>query len=124
MDERRVRVRLDPPAEEPAKRSLRITKRGVAAVIALVAVTAVAAQSCQQSQIRVTQERAIATARERAGFQPERTQIRLVRQGLTGHPYWAISLSVPEADGDGYERLTTVRVDANSGKVEAVNRER
>jgi hypothetical protein len=124
VEEHRVRVRLDPPAEEPPRKPVRIGKRGVAAIVALIAVTAVAAQSCQQAQVRVDQRRAIATARPEAGFTPERTQIRLVRQGLTGHPYWAISFSVPAPSGDGYAKLTTVRVDANSGKVEAVNRER
>jgi hypothetical protein len=96
----------------------------VLAVVALLAVTAVAAQACQQRQVRISQESAIATARSEAGFAPERTQIRLVRQGLTGHPFWAVSLSVPAASGDGYAKLTTVRIDANSGTVEAVNRER
>jgi hypothetical protein len=124
VDERRVRVRLDPPAEDPPRHPLRVSKRGVAAVVALIVATAVAAQSCQQAQVRVNQERAIATARPQAGFDPERTQVRLVRQGLTAHPYWAISFSVPAASGDGYAKLTTVRVDANTGKVAAVNRER
>jgi hypothetical protein len=124
VEDRPIRVRLDPPAEDPPHKPLRISKRGVAAVVALIAVTAVAAQSCQQSQVRVDQQRAIAIARPEAGFTPERTQIRLVRQGLTARPYWAISFSVPAASGDGYDNLTTVRVDANSGEVEAVNRER
>jgi hypothetical protein len=96
----------------------------VLGVVALFAVTVVAAQSCQQAQVRLSEEQAIAKARPQAGFAPERTQIRLVRQGLTAHPYWAVSFSVPAASGDGYAKLTTVRVDANSGKVEAVNRER
>jgi hypothetical protein len=124
VEERPVRVRLDPPAEDPPRHPLRPTKRGVAAVVALIAVTAIAAQSCQQAQVRVSKERAIATARAEAGFAPERTQVRLVRQGLTAHPYWAVSFSVPAASGDGYAKLTTVRVDANSGTVAAVNRER
>jgi hypothetical protein len=124
VEERPVRVRLDPPAEDPPRHPLRVSKRGVAAVVALIVATAVAAQSCQQAQVRVNQERAIATARPQAGFSPERTQVRLVRQGLTAHPYWAISFSVPAASGDGYAKLTTVRVDANTGKVAAVNRER
>ena len=46
-----------------------------------------------------------------------------MRQGLTGRPYWAISFSIPAAAGE-YERITTVRVDANTGKIAAVNRER
>jgi hypothetical protein len=124
VEDRPVRVRLDPPAEDPPRHPLRPSKRGIAAVIVLIALTAVAAQSCQQAQVRVNEERAIATARAEAGFTPERTQIRLVRQGLTAHPYWAVSFSVPARSGDGYEKLTTVRVDANTGKVAAVNRER
>jgi hypothetical protein len=102
----------------------RITRRAVLAVVVLLAVTFVAASSCQQAQVRLTKEQAISTALPKAGFEPERTQVRLVRQGLTAHPYWAISFSTPAADGQGYERITTVRVDANSGKIEAVNRER
>jgi hypothetical protein len=89
-----------------------------------VAVTALAAQSCQQSQVRLSEEQAIATARPEAGFEPQRTQIRLVRQGLTGQPFWAVSFSVEAPSGDGYAKLTTVRVDANTGTVESVNRER
>jgi hypothetical protein len=124
VEERPVRVRLDPPADGPPRQPLRIGKRGIAGVVALFILTAVAAQSCQQSQVRVSQERAVATARTRAGFTPERTQVRLVRQGLTAHPYWAISFSVPAKSGEGYDKLTTVRVDANSGEVAAINRDR
>ena len=83
-----------------------------------------AAQTCQQSQIRISKERAIAMARPQAGFAPERTQVRLVRQGLNGQPFWAVSFSVPTASGNGYAKLTTVRIDANKGTIEAVNRER
>lgn len=92
-------------------------------VVALFGVTLFAAQSCQQSQVRLSKEQAIAAARPKAGFTPERTQVRLVRQGLTGHPFWAVSMSVPAADGDGYADLTTVRIDANTGEIVAVNRE-
>jgi hypothetical protein len=124
VDHRPIRVRIEPPAEDPPRRPARVTPRGVLAVVALLAVTAVAAESCQQSQIRISKERAIETARAEAGFEPQRTQVRLVRQGLEGRPFWAVSFSVPARTGDGYARLTTVRVDANTGKVEAVNRER
>jgi len=51
--------------------------------------------------------------------------VRLVRQGINGHPYWAVSFSVSAPSAiDDYTKLTTVRVDANTGKVEAVNRDR
>jgi hypothetical protein len=124
VEERPVRVRIEPPAEEPPRGPLRPSRRGVLAFVALLAVTVVAAQSCQQAQVRVSKERAIATARPQAGFTPQRTQVRLVRQGLQSHPYWAVSFSIPAKSGDGYDRLTTVRVDANSGELGAVNRER
>ena len=117
-------MRIDPPAEEPPKAPRRLTRRGIVAVVALFALTLLVAESCQQRQIRITKEQAIAKARPQAGFTPQRTQIRLVRQGLDGHPFWAVSFSVPAPSGDGYSRLVTVRVDANSGKIEAVNRER
>ena len=123
MDERRIRVRIDPP-EDPVRAPARVSRRGVIGVVALLAVTVVAAQSCQQAQVRISKELAITTARPEAGFTPERTQVRLVRQGLTGRPYWAVSFSVPAPSGDGYARITTVRVDANTGQVAAVNRER
>jgi hypothetical protein len=124
QEQRPIRVRLDPPEEDPVRRPARITKRGIAAIVALFAVTVVAAQSCQQSQVRINQELAVDKARPEAGFTPERTQVRLVRQGLNGHPFWAISFSVRAPDGDGYSKLTTVRVDANTGTIAAVNRER
>jgi hypothetical protein len=124
VEERPIRVRIDPPAEEPPRRPARLTPRAVLAIVALLAITFVAAESCQQSQIRIPKERAIETARAEADFEPQRTQVRLVRQGLNGHPFWAISFSVPAASGDGYARLTTVRVDAVNGRVASVNRER
>jgi hypothetical protein len=124
VEERPIRVRIDPPVQEPPQGPRRLTRRGVIAFVALLAVTIVAAQTCQQRQIRYTKEQAIVTARPQAGFTPQQTQIRLVRQGLNGHPFWAVSFSTPSASGDGYARLTTVRVDANSGKIDAVNRER
>ena len=49
----------------------------------------------------------------------------LVRPGMRqDETDYAVSFSVPARSGDGYARLTTVRVDANTGSVEAVNRER
>ena len=96
-------------------------RRGLV-VVALFVVTLIVAQTCQQSQIRLTKEQAVATAQREIDFEPTQTQVRLVRQGLNSKPYWAVSLSIPTGPQE-YRRLTTVRVDANSGKVAAVNRE-
>lgn len=90
----------------------------------MLAAAFVVAQTCQQSQIRVSKEQAIATAREEVDFTPRRTQIRLLRQGVQSKPFWIVSLSVPGERQDTFRRLTTVRIDANTGKVAEVNRDR
>jgi hypothetical protein len=94
-------------------------------VIALVLVAAfVFAQTCQKDQVRVSKERAIQTARNQVTFEPERTQIRFLRQGINSRPFWIVSLSIPgEAEGT-FRRIALVRVDANNGKVEDVERGR
>ena len=88
-------------------------------VVGLFAVCLFAANSCQRRQVRVSQETAIVTATRAANFHPQRTQVRLVRQGLNGHPFWAISLSIPGSAGNSYERVAVARVDANTGKLVA-----
>jgi hypothetical protein len=98
-----------------------ITPRRVAVGVLLV-LTLFAAYSCQRSQVRISQTRAIQTARRQVDFVPQQTQIRLLRQGLNSHPYWAISLSIPNGSG-GYSQLTVVRVDANTGKVAAITKQ-
>ncbi len=74
-------------------------------------------RGCQQSQVRVSEEQAIATAREQVEFTPRRTQIRLLRQGLNSRPNWIVSLSIPDSEPDTFKRLAVVRVDANTGRV-------
>lgn len=105
-------------APQPARRW--VTGRRVAFAVVL-ALLIFSARSCQQSQVRFPQERAVALAREHVSFAPTSSQVRLVREGLSSRPYWAVSLSVPAARGQrGYAHLAVVRVDANSGKLIAV----
>ena len=84
----------------------------------------VAAQTCQKGQVRVDKEQAIATAKQRIDFTPERTQIRLLRQGIASRPYWIVSFSIPTDRNDVYRELALVRIDANSGKVDSVEIQR
>jgi hypothetical protein len=90
----------------------------------VLAAAFVFAQTCQKEQVRVSKEQAIATARAEVDFAPRRTQIRLLRQGIQSQPFWIVSLSIPGAREDTFSRLATVRVDANTGEVEEVNRSR
>jgi hypothetical protein len=88
------------------------------AVIGLVLVVAfVFAQTCQKEQVRVSKEQAIEIARGEVSFDPERTQIRFLRQGLGSKPFWIVSLSIPGEREDTFRRIAVVRVNANSGKV-------
>jgi hypothetical protein len=94
-------------------------------VIVLVLVAAfVFAQTCQKDQVRVSKEQAIQTAEEQVSFEPERTQVRLLRQGINSKPFWIVSLSIPGEREDTFRRLAVVHVDANTGEVEDVDRGR
>jgi hypothetical protein len=86
-------------------------------VIGVFAISLLAAQTCQRGQIRINKQTAIQTATRAIHYRPTQTQVRLVRQGIQGRPFWAVSLSIPRRDGQGYIRLTTARVDANTGKL-------
>ncbi len=91
-------------------------------VVAIFVIAGLAAKTCQQSQVRLSKEQAITRAEQQVSFEPTRTQVRLVRQGINSRPFWAVSLSVPDGAGR-FSHLTTVRIDANTGKVDAVNNE-
>jgi hypothetical protein len=96
----------------------------VLVIVLVLAAAFVFAQTCQKDQVRVSKEQAIETARDQVSFEPELTQIRFLRQGLGSRPVWIVSLSIPgEAEGS-FKRIAVVRVDANSGKVEDVERGR
>jgi hypothetical protein len=82
------------------------------------------AQTCQKDQVRVSKEQAIQTARAQVSFEPELTQIRMLRQGLGSKPFWIVSLSIPGETEGTFERIAVVRVNANTGKVEDVERGR
>jgi hypothetical protein len=77
-------------------------------------------RGCQEDQLRLTEQQAIAAAREEVEFEPERTQIRFLRQGLNAQPTWIVSLSIPGERENTFRRLAVVRINANSGKVESV----
>jgi Peptidase propeptide and YPEB domain len=96
-------------------------------LIVLLGLAFVASRSCQQDQVRVTKEQAIATAERQIDFEPTRTQVRLLRQGLNSKPFWIVSLSIPvgeELDTQEFRELAVVRIDANTGKVEDVKVQR
>jgi hypothetical protein len=91
----------------------------VLAFVGLLVLIVLVGNSCQNSQVRFTQQQAIALARQQVDFEPTQTQIRLVRQGIRSQPIWAVSLSVPTGP-EQFDRLAVVRIDANKGKVVSI----
>ncbi len=96
----------------------------VAVIVGVLALAFLVAQTCQQSQIRLTKEQAIAKATRAIDFKPEQTQIRLLRQGLQSEPFWIVSLSIPGEREDTFRRLALVKIDANNGKIDSVRQQR
>jgi hypothetical protein len=96
----------------------------VAVVAALLVLTVIVSRTCQQDEIQLSQDEAVARATEQVRFEPENTQIRLLRQGIDRHPFWIVSLSVPGPDPETFDELAVVRIDATSGEVAEVRDQR
>ena len=86
-------------------------------VVGVLVLAFVVSRGCQHDQIKVTQEEAVAIAQEQVDFDPDDTQVRLLRQGIDRHPFWIVSLSIPSADGETYDELAVLRIDATSGEI-------
>ena len=112
-------------AKEAGKWGTRLTPEQpvwvrVGVVLAILAVAFLVAQTCQKSSIRFNKEQAIAAAQRQVDFESQRTQVRLLRQGLDSKPYWVVSLSTPGERKGTFHDLAVVRVDANNGKIVSV----
>lgn len=90
----------------------------------MVVLAFVVAQTCQQAQVRITQDQAIATAREEIRFTPDIVNVRLLRQGLRSKPYWFVNMSTRTRGDETVRHLVVVQVDANNGEVVEVDRQR
>jgi len=67
--------------------------------------------------VEISSEEAAEIALPEIDFEPEQTTVRLVREGIDLQPVWAVSFSIEKQDDEGFERLTVVRVDAETGEV-------
>lgn len=90
----------------------------VGVVVALLVLTVIVAKACQPSEA-ISQAEAIVLATEQVRFEPdpENTQIRFLRQGIDRHPFWIVSLSIGDLEGQVFDQLAVVRIDATSGDV-------
>jgi hypothetical protein len=112
-----------PGAPARGRDPVRVTWPRVLVIVGVLVLAFVVAQSCQRSQIRVTKEQAIAIAEREVDFEPRIANVRLLRQGLSSKPFWFVNLSAGR-NADRPRRLSVVKIDANTGKVEEVDRQR
>lgn len=71
------------------------------------------------SGVEISEEDAVATARAQIDFEPERTEARVLRQGIPTRPVWVVVFTVPDPEGgrNDFLRHAAVWVDASSGEL-------
>jgi hypothetical protein len=107
------------PPPGPA-RSLRDRPVGKLLALAVVLLFALGvARGCASRGGEISQREAVEIARQEVDFRPERTQVRLIRQGFQSRPLWAVSFSTLDEDG-ALDRVTVVVVDARTREVTEV----
>lgn len=93
-------------------------------LLGMVAVAFAVSRSCQRTYVRITEDQAVGIGQREIDFRPEGHTIRLVQRGVPPRRYWAVSYWIRNRSGGGYRKVTVVLVDANTGKVNSVFRER
>jgi hypothetical protein len=110
------------PTDAGTARGLRDRPLGKVAIVLAVLVAAfIVSKSCGAVGDEISQEQAVAIARQEIDYEPERVMVRLLKQGLKSRPYWAVSLAT-FTDTGALERATVVVVDARSGDVTQIRR--
>jgi hypothetical protein len=113
--------------EKKSKEERKPTWPRLAGLAVILVLAFVVAKGCQDSQVRVTQEEAVATAKEQIDFTATYTQVRLLRQGINRKAYWFVSLSIPigfQGDRpDLFAALSVVQIDAKTGQVTSIKQQ-
>ena len=96
----------------------------VLVLVGVLALAFVVAKGCQDEQVQLTQEEAVAKAEAEVDFTPTYTQVRLLRQGINRQAFWFVSLSVPIGfSGDRpdlFKELAVVQIDSATGEIASV----
>lgn len=114
-----------PPAEPPERRTLGNRKWVLVGTGVLLVIILIFFDGC--SGVEVEQEDALAAARAAldatpGSFEPDRSEIRLIRRGFPPRPAWAVVLTLTDPAGgrDAFLRQAAVIVDAATGTVTEV----
>ena len=100
----------------------RLTSRSILFIVAAVAVVVFMARGC--SGVNITEQEAIAAATvafeaHDGYFEPQRTEARVLRQGIPTRAVWFVLFTVPDPQGSQNDFLNRaeVQVDAANGAV-------
>jgi len=88
----------------------------IAALVVVLFAAFLATKSCARQDNKISQDEAVAIAREHVDFTPEKHQIRYLPQGIPPVFFWAVSLyTVKNGRPD---RVQVVLVNATTGAVQ------
>ncbi len=106
-----------PGSVDETTRGFRDRRLGRALIVAGILVAALlVSKSCGKTEAEISQDEAIAIAEQQVSFEPDRVNIRLVKQGLRQKEVWLVGLGQRRTDGS-YVVATNVLVDADTGEV-------
>ena len=106
-----------PGSVDETTRGFRDRRLGKVLIVAGILVAALlVSKSCGKTEAEISQDEAIAIAEQQVSFEPDRVNIRLVKQGLRQQEVWLVGLGQRRADGS-YVVATNVLVDADTGDV-------
>jgi hypothetical protein len=108
------------PSVGEAARGLRDRPLGRILILAAILLAALlVSRSCGATNVKVSEEQAIAIAKRQVSFTPNNIMIRLNKHGFKSRPFWNVSLSIKQPDGR-LDDVTVVVIDASSGRVTEV----
>lgn len=106
-----------PASDTPEPKDLRDqTWFRIAVVVGLLVLIFIASRSCQRAGQDVTQDEAVAIAKDAVDFEPDDVQVRLLRQGVNFTQRWIVGLAERRPNGERFN-VTVVVIDAESGEV-------
>lgn len=112
------------PTDAGTPRALRDRPLGKAVLLLAVLLAAfLVSRSCGSSETQLSQDRAAEIAQGSIDYEPDRVQVRYLKRGFQSSGFWAVSLSTVDRAGS-YTRTTVVVVDAQSGDVVEIRRDR
>jgi hypothetical protein len=88
----------------------------IAILLAVLLLAFVMLKSCARQQNDVSQDEAVAIARQEIDFEPDKYQVRYLPQGVPPVYYWAVSFYTLDERGNP-ARVQVVLVNAKTGDV-------